>query len=50
MENPASWSELERTIAQAVKEWEAGRAEGKIGYSLPAYISVALRKAGLVSE
>ncbi len=46
-ESPGSWGELERTIAQALREAHEAQAKGLIGYSTPARIAKALRDAGL---
>lgn len=50
MENPATWSELERVIAQALVEAAELDARGVIGASTPKRIASALRQAGLVRD
>lgn len=50
MENPATWTEIERTIAEALREAAEARANLLVGLSTPRLIADALRKKGLVKE
>lgn len=48
MENPAAWTDVEKTIHQALKAWETSHAAGVAGWSREASIAAALRSEGLL--
>ena len=50
MENPASWTEVELVISEALDRADRAIAEGRIGGSRAIQIAEALRKAGLIAS
>jgi len=50
MENPLTWTQAEKLIHQASREWEEGRERGVIGFSRAKVIAKALRDAGLLLD
>lgn len=50
MENPSTWTKLEKTIYEAIREAEDQRARRVIGLSTTRIIADALRREGLVEE
>lgn len=49
-ENPATWGPVERSIHEAIQKHHEAQIQGKIGYSLPKYITEYLKAAGFVIE
>lgn len=50
MENPNTWTELEKTIREALRQAATARSQGVIGASTEKQIADALRAKGLVKE
>lgn len=50
MENPATWGEAERVVAQALKEHHEAMVAGIVGRSDVKAITDALKKARLLKE
>lgn len=50
MENPNSWSEVEKVIYKANKEYDEALANKIVGRSRAKAIADALRAAGLIKE
>ena len=49
MENPAAWTEVEKTIDESIREWNSNQEKMITGYSLPATIAEALRAKGFLA-
>lgn len=49
-ENPNTWTDLEKTIAEALREAEDQRSKYVVGLSTPRIVADALRRNGLVEE
>lgn len=49
-ENPATWGDAERIADAAYANWHDWNMQGIYGYSLPRFICLALREAGLLRE
>lgn len=47
MENPSTWTELERTIHEALKKAEDQCDKGIVGHSTPRIVADELRRRGL---
>lgn len=50
MENPRTWTEVEKTIYDALLEAEDQRSKRVVGVSTPRILADALRRKGLVEE
>jgi len=50
MENPASWNDIEKTIAFAMTQHQQQMHAGIIGHSVVLAIYTALREKGMLNE
>jgi hypothetical protein len=50
MENPAAWTEAEKIINKAYRDWWEACERGMVGTSLAKTVADALRNAGLLVD
>lgn len=50
MENPATWTQAEWVVQEALRKAQIGRNEGRVGLSMTRQVTDALREAGLLDK